>query len=97
MVTDEATGLPLEGACVSVDGGERFVNTAADGTYRYGGLATGDHTVKFSDCHNDVYAAEWYERTSPRPRSRHRSASRSGASEQGSTRRWRSARWSREG
>ncbi len=60
-VTDEATGLPLEGACVSVDGGERFVNTAADGTYRYGGLATGDHTVKFSDCHNDVYAAEWYD------------------------------------
>jgi hypothetical protein len=63
-VTDASTGLPLAEMCVSVTGPTSVFGselTAADGTYRFGGLGTGDYEVEFSDCDAGVYATEWYD------------------------------------
>jgi hypothetical protein len=60
-VTDEATGLPLAGACVEANrnGRETQAVTAADGTYVQAGLAAGTYYVRFG-CWNTQYFPERY-------------------------------------
>ncbi len=61
-VTDEATGLPLQGvnvAAFSPTGGwVNSASTGADGTYTIGGLPTGDYKIRFW---SSTYVAEWWD------------------------------------
>jgi hypothetical protein len=63
-VTEASSGAPLENACVEVDDGDgvtlQSVRTAADGSYRIGGLGTGTYYVYFQDCTDFGLAGEWW-------------------------------------
>jgi hypothetical protein len=49
VVTDESTGLPIDGAMVSAGCGH-MATTGSDGSYTIANLAAGDYTVKASKC-----------------------------------------------
>ncbi len=61
-VTDEATGLPLQGvdveACDLARSSCRWAQTDAAGDYTVGGLRTGDYKVQFGS--GSVYVSEWW-------------------------------------
>ena len=64
-VTDELTGAPLEGMCVSTreatTGESSSIQTGPDGTYTVGGLRTGNYTVIFYGCNPEsIYFTEFY-------------------------------------
>lgn len=65
-VTDENTGDPLEGICVTVYdssyGWSGSGHTNASGAYSVGGLPTDDYKVRFRDCNDPrTYLTEWYD------------------------------------
>ena len=45
-ITDAATGAPLEGARIELDGGERAVSTDASGAFRFRALEPGRYTLR---------------------------------------------------
>ncbi len=65
-VTDENTGDPLWGICVTVYHGSYgwsgYDRTDGLGHYSVGGLTTGDYEVQFKDCSEpQAYLPEWYD------------------------------------
>ena len=64
-VTDEASGDPIAGICVSAQGGSYGGSdtTDSDGNYKITGLRPGDHTVYFYDCDGfpEDYVSEYYD------------------------------------
>ena len=61
-ITD-SSGNPVAGICAMAIAGSYGTGSApsaADGTYRLNGLASGTYTVEFFDCASTGYAAEYY-------------------------------------
>jgi len=58
VITDSATGLPIEGARVTVGCHGQGATTGSDGSYVITGLAAGDYTVKAMKCM--VYVMKQY-------------------------------------
>ena len=63
VVTDEASGAPLEGMCVSVVPAYVNVRTDSTGHFTIDALDAGSYTVSFGDCANrpPLYLTEWYD------------------------------------
>jgi hypothetical protein len=63
-VSEASSRAPVENACVEVDNANGVTlastRTAADGSYRIGGLGAGTYFVYFQDCTDFDLAAEWW-------------------------------------
>jgi protocatechuate 3,4-dioxygenase beta subunit len=65
-ITDENTGHPLPGICVTAhatfyDWSSAHAHANVSGSYSLDGLYAGQYKVHFEDCHNLAYAPEWYD------------------------------------
>ena len=67
-VTNQLTGNPVSGVCVSVESvvegdsseGDDEVSTGPDGTYQIGGLSAGEYVVRFYDCRGGDLISEYH-------------------------------------